>query len=405
MPKSVSLPSHSLNDNNPVVIVGMARTPVGGFMGGLASVKTTELGSNAIQSAVKHAGIPPCDIEAVIMGCVLPAGLGQAPARQAALAAKLPLSTECTTLNKVCGSGMKSVMLANDLLIAGSNTAIVAGGMESMSGAPHLLPSFRSGYRFGHAQVIDHMAFDGLEDAFEGKAMGVYAELCAQKYGFTRKQQDEFALSSLARAKRAVEKGWFNSEISPVTYQTRKGEITIEHDEPPLKARPDKIPTLRPAFQKNGTVTAANSSSIADGAAAMVLMRHAEAQSKGLTPIATLIGHTTYANEPAQFTTAPIAAIKQLLKKVQWPIGDVDLFEINEAFAVVTMAAIKELNLDPDKVNVHGGACALGHPIGASGARILVTLIAALNRHGKKRGIATLCIGGGEATAIAIERL
>ena len=388
---------------DPIVIVGMARTPMGGFMGELSSVKTTELGSSAIRAAVERSGVSATDVEEVIMGCVLPAALGQAPARQAALGADLPLSTGCTTINKVCGSGMKSVMLANDLLTCGTNTVMVAGGMENMSSAPHMLPKARSGYRFGHGTLLDHMAFDGLEDAYEGKAMGVFAEDCADRYEFSREQQDAFAISSLAKSKTAVEDGSFESEITPVIIKSRRGDVTIDKDEQPLKARPDKIPSLRPAFKKDGTVTAANASSISDGAAAVVMMRQSEAENRGLTPIAKIIGHATHARKPAEFTIAPVTAMQTLLEKVDWSIADVDLFEINEAFAVVTMAAIKELELDESKVNVHGGACALGHPIGTSGTRIIVTLIAALQKYGKSKGIASLCIGGGEATAMAIE--
>ena len=388
---------------DPIVIVGMARTPMGGFMGDLAAVKTTELGAAAIKAAVERSGVEAADIEEVIMGCVLPAALGQAPARQAALGADLPLSTGCTTINKVCGSGMKSIMFANDLLTAGSNTVMVAGGMESMSNAPHMLPKARSGYRFGHGTLLDHMAFDGLEDAYEGKAMGVFAEDCADRYSFSRQQQDAFAISSLAKSKQAIEDGSFDSEVTPVIIKTRKGEVTVEHDEQPLKARPDKIPSLRPAFKKDGTVTAANASSISDGAAAVVLMRQSEAEKRSLKPLAKIVGHSTHARKPAEFTIAPVTAMKTLLEKVEWTVDDVDLFEINEAFAVVTMAAIKELELDENKVNVHGGACALGHPIGTSGTRIVVTLIAALKKYEKSKGVASLCIGGGEATAMAIE--
>ncbi|WP_196138004.1 acetyl-CoA C-acyltransferase [Aliikangiella sp. G2MR2-5] len=388
---------------DPIVIVGMARTPMGGFMGELSSLKTTELGATAIKAAVERAGISGEDVEEVIMGCVLPAALGQAPARQAALSADLPLSAGCTTINKVCGSGMKSVMLANDLLTAGTNSVMVAGGMESMSNAPHMLPKARVGYRFGHVQALDHMAFDGLEDAYEGKAMGVFAESCADSYSFSREQQDEFAITSLARAKEAVENGSFKEEIVPVSIKSRKGDLLVENDEQPLKGRPDKIPQLRPAFKKDGTVTAANASSISDGAAAVVLMRQSEAEKRGLKPLAKIVGHSTHARKPAEFTIAPVTAVKNLLEKVEWSVNDVDLFEINEAFAVVTMAAIKDLELDPAKVNVHGGACALGHPIGTSGTRILVTLIAALKKYGKSKGVASLCIGGGEATAMAIE--
>ena len=333
-----------------IVIVGMARTPMGGFMGDLMPLKTPELGAAAIKAAVSRSGVDGKDIDEVIMGCVLPAALGQAPARQATLGADLPLSTGATTINKVCGSGMKSVMFANDLLIAGTNTVMVAGGMESMSNAPHMLPKARSGYRFGHGQLLDHMAFDGLEDAYEGQAMGFFAEECAERYEFTREQQDAFAINSLAKAKNAIEDGSFDMEVTPVTIKSRKGETIIDKDEQPLKARPDKIPTLRPAFKKDGTITAANASSISDGAAAVVLMTESEAENRGLTPLARIVGHTTHARKPAEFTIAPVSAMKDLLKKVDWKIDDVDLFEINEAFAVVTMAAIKDLNLDEAKV-------------------------------------------------------
>lgn len=389
--------------HDPIVIVGMARTPMGGFMGDLSAVKATELGSTAIQAAVQRAGVKSEDVDALIMGCVLPAALGQAPARQAALGADLTLTTDCTTINKVCGSGMKSVMLAHDSLVAGSQKVVVAGGMENMSSAPHMLPKARSGYRFGHGELLDHMAFDGLEDAYEGQAMGVYAELCADKYSFTREQQDEYALGSLARAQAAMEDGSFDNELTPVTIKTRKGEVTVSQDEQPPKARPDKIPALPPAFKKGGTVTAANASSISDGAAALVLMRQSECEKRGLKPLAKIVGQTSFGQKPAEFTLAPVSAIKNLLAQVSWSVGDVDLFEINEAFAVVTMAAIQELDLDVEKVNIHGGACALGHPIGASGARILVTLIAALQKQQKKQGVAALCIGGGEAVAMAVE--
>ncbi|MBV1910408.1 MAG: acetyl-CoA C-acyltransferase [Kangiellaceae bacterium] len=392
-------------NQDPIVIVGMARTPMGGFMGDLSSVKTTDLGATAIKAAVERSGVGSDAVEEVIMGCVLPAALGQAPARQAALGAALPLSTGCTTINKVCGSGMKSVMLANDLLTVGTNQVMVAGGMESMSNAPHMLPKARSGYRFGHATMLDHMAFDGLEDAYEGQAMGVFAEECADRYQFTREQQDEFAINSLAKAKQAIEDGSFDSEVTPVTIKSRRGETTVSNDEQPLKARPEKIPSLRPAFKKDGTVTAANASSISDGAAAVVLMKQSEAEKRDLKPLAKIVGHSTHARKPAEFTIAPVTAISTLLEKLKWTISDVDLFEINEAFAVVTMAAIKDLELDATKVNVHGGACALGHPIGTSGTRILVTLIAALQKYGKTKGVASLCIGGGEATAMAVELL
>ncbi|WMS88261.1 acetyl-CoA C-acyltransferase [Pleionea litopenaei] len=392
-----------MSTNDPIVIVGLARTPMGGFMGSLSEVKSTDLGANAIAAAVARAQLKPNDVQEVIMGCVLPAGVGQAPARQAALGAGLPKSTGCTTVNKVCGSGMKTIMLAHDLLKAGTNEVMVAGGMESMTNAPYMLDKARTGYRFGHGKVIDHMAFDGLEDAYEGQAMGVYAEATVEKYGFTREQQDEFAITSLKRAQKAIEEGAFKAEISAVTIQSRKGDIVVDTDEQPLKARLDKIPQLRPAFKKDGTVTAANASSISDGAAAVVMMRQSEAEKRGLTIIAKIVGHTTHAREPQEFTTAPVGAMQSLFEKTGWTKDDVDLFEINEAFAVVTMAAIKDLELDHDRVNVHGGACALGHPIGCSGTRIVVTLIEALKRYNKTRGVASLCIGGGEATALAIE--
>ncbi|MCO7226848.1 acetyl-CoA C-acyltransferase [Pleionea sp. CnH1-48] len=392
-----------MSNNDPIVIVGQARTPMGGFMGALSSVKTPELGASAIKAAVERAGLKGEDVQEVIMGCVLPAALGQAPARQASIGAGIPKSAGCTTINKVCGSGMKTIMLAHDLLMAGTNEVMVAGGMESMSNAPHMLDNARSGYRFGHGKLIDHMAFDGLEDAYEGQAMGVYAEDCVSKYDFTREEQDEFAITSLKRAQKAIEEGAFKDEITPFTIASRKGETVVDTDEQPLKARLDKIPQLRPAFKKDGSVTAANASSISDGAAAVVLMRQSEAEKRGLKPLAKIVGHATHAQEPAEFTTAPVGAMKSLFEKTGWTQNDVDLFEINEAFAVVTMAAMKELELDHDKVNVHGGACALGHPIGCSGTRIVVTLIEALRRYEKKRGVASLCIGGGEATALAIE--
>ena len=389
--------------HDPIVIVGQARTPMGGFMGDLAAVKATDLGATAIRAAISRAGLASEDIDEVIMGCVLPAGLGQAPARQASLAAGIPKSTGTTTVNKVCGSGMKSIMLAHDLLVAGSTTAAVAGGMESMSNAPHLLPKARAGYRFGHGQVLDHMAFDGLEDAYEGSAMGVFAETCADKYQFDREAQDAYAIGSLKKAQAAIESGAFDAEIVPVEVPARGGAVTVDTDEQPMKARFDKIPQLRPAFRKDGTVTAANASSISDGAAAVVLMRQSEASKRGLTPIARIVAHAGHAQEPSEFTMAPIGAIGALLSKAGWDKDSVDLFEINEAFAVVPMAAIESLGLDADKVNVNGGACALGHPIGCSGTRIVVTLLAALAAHGKKRGVASLCIGGGEATALAVE--
>ena len=390
-----------------VVIVSVARTPLGGFQGELAGLTTPQLGATAIKSAVERAGLQPEQVQEVIMGCVLPAGLGQAPARQAALGAGLPLSAGCTTLNKVCGSGMKATMLAHDLILAGSNDIVVAGGMESMSNAPYLLPKARGGYRLGHGQMMDHMFLDGLEDSYaketRGRQMGTFAEDCAGKFNFTRQAQDEFAVASTTRAQNAINGGDFTWEVVPVTVPGRKGDVVVDKDEQPLKAQVDKIPTLKPAFKKDGTVTPANSSSISDGAAALVLMRKSTADRLGLKPVATIVGHATHAQEPALFTTAPVGAMQKLLAKAGWSTDDVDLWEINEAFAVVTMAAMHEMKLPHDKVNVNGGACALGHPIGASGARILVTLIGALRKRGLKRGVASLCIGGGEATAMAIE--
>ena len=391
-------------DNDPVVIVGAARTPMGGFQGDFASLAASDLGAVAIKAAVERAGLKPGDVDKAIVGCVLPAGQGQAPARQAALKAGLPVSVGCTTVNKMCGSAMEATMLAHDALLAGTADVIVAGGMESMSNAPYLLPKSRSGYRMGHQQVIDHMFYDGLEDAYDkGRLMGTFAEDCASKYEFTRAQQDEFATGSLSRALAANNDGTFAWEIAPVTVSTRKGDVVIDKDEQPAKAVPEKIPTLKPAFRKEGTVTAANSSSISDGAAALVLMRRSHAERMGLRPLAVIVGHATHAQEPAWFSTAPVGAIEKLYRKTGWTSKDVDLFEINEAFAVVAMAAMKEHELPRDKVNVHGGACALGHPIGASGARIIVTLLGALRAQHKKRGVAALCIGGGEATAIGIE--
>ena len=389
---------------DPVVIVSAARTPMGGFQGELKSFAAPELGAAAIRAAVERAKIRPEDAQEVIMGCVLPAGQGQAPARQAALGAGLPLATGCTTINKMCGSGMKAAMFAHDLLLSGSADAIVAGGMESMSNAPYLLPKARSGLRMGHGQVIDHMFYDGLEDAYDkGRLMGTFAEDCAAKYGFKREEQDAFAIASLTRAQKANKEGWFAWETTPLAIKAGKEEKFVETDEQPFKANLEKIPTLRPAFRKDGTVTAANSSSISDGAAALVLMRRSTAEKRGLAPLATVIGHSTHAQEPGWFTTAPVSAIAKLFQKTGWSAKEVDLYEINEAFAVVTMAAMKEHGLPHEKVNVHGGACALGHPIGASGARILVTLIGGLRKYGLKRGVATLCIGGGEATAMAVE--
>lgn len=390
--------------NDPVVIVGIARTPMGGFQGSLSALTAPELGATAIKAAVERAGISAEDVQEVVMGCVLPAGLGQAPARQASLGADLPLTAGCTTVNKMCGSGMKAAMLAHDLIAAGTNDVMVAGGMESMSNAPYLLPKARGGMRMGHAQAMDHMFLDGLEDAYDkGRLMGTFAEDCADKYEFTRESQDNFAITSLKRAQAATNSGAFTAEIAPVTVKSRKGETVVDSDEQPFNANIEKIPTLRPAFRKDGTVTAANSSSISDGAAALTMMKQSEAEKRGLKPLAVIRGHSTFAQEPAWFSTAPVDAMKILLEKVGWSSADVDLYEVNEAFAVVTMAAMHDLELAPEKVNINGGACALGHPIGASGARILVTLISALQREGLKKGVASLCIGGGEATAMAVE--
>ncbi|NIP44976.1 MAG: acetyl-CoA C-acyltransferase [Gammaproteobacteria bacterium] len=394
-----------MSDHDPIVIVGAARTPMGGFQGDFNNVTAAELGARSIAGAIGDAGIENADVEEVIMGCVLPAGQGQAPARQAAFGAGLGEETGCTTINKMCGSGMKATMLAHDLLRAGSNDVMVAGGMESMSNAPYLLEKARSGYRMGHGRVLDHMFIDGLEDPFDkGGLMGTFAEDCAQAYQFTREAQDAFAIASLTRAQTAIEDGSFEGEIVPVTVRSRAGESEITVDEQPGKARLDKIPHLKPAFREGGTVTAANSSSISDGAAALVMMRRSQAERRGLRVRAEIRAHATHAQAPAWFTTAPIGAIRKVLEKTGWSAPEVDLFEINEAFAVVTMAAMRDLNLHHDKVNIHGGACALGHPVGASGARILVTLLAALEKHDLPRGVAALCIGGGEATAMAIER-
>ncbi len=391
-------------EKDPVVIVGLARTPMGAFQGELKNFSAPELGAAAIRAAVERAKIRPEEVQEVIMGCVLPAGQGQAPARQASLGAGLPLGTGCTTINKMCGSGMKAAMFANDLLLSGSSELIVAGGMESMTNAPYLLPKARGGLRMGHGQVIDHMFYDGLEDAYDkGRLMGTFAEECASKYQFSREAQDAFAISSLTRAQNANKDGSFAWELTPLAIKVGKDEKFIEMDEQPFKANLAKIPTLKPAFRKDGTVTAANSSSISDGAAALVMMRRSTAEKRGVAPLAVVVGHATHAQEPGWFTTAPVAAISKLFERTGWSAKGVDLYEINEAFAVVTMAAMKEHNLPHDKVNVHGGACALGHPIGASGARILVTLIGALRKRGGKRGVASLCIGGGEATAMAIE--
>jgi len=394
------------NANDPIVIVSAARTPMGGFQGDFASLTAAQLGGIAIKAAVERAGIAADTVEEVIFGCVLPAGQGQAPARQAALGGGLPLSAGCTTVNKMCGSGMKATMLAADLLTAGTNDVMIAGGMESMTNAPYLLQKARGGFRLGHGQVFDHMFLDGLEDAYEkGRLMGTFAEDCAGLYKFTREQQDAYAIASLTRAQTAIKDGSFEWEITPVTVAGRKGDVTIASDEQPPKANLDKIPTLKPAFRKDGTVTPANSSSISDGAAALVLMRASTAAAKGLKPIAKIVGHSTHAHQPNLFATAPVGAMQKLLAKTGWTVADVDLWEINEAFAVVTMAAIHDLMLDHAKVNIHGGACALGHPIGASGARIIVTLLGALKKTGGKRGVASLCIGGGEATALAVEML
>lgn len=390
---------------DPIVIVAAARTPMGGFQGELQGAAAHELGAAAIRAAVERAGLAADQVEEVIMGNVLQAGQGQAPARQAALGAGLPLSVGCTTINKMCGSGMKAAMFAHDLLLAGTHEAIVAGGMESMTNAPYLVMKARSGFRLGHQEIKDHMLLDGLEDAYDkGNLMGCFAEDCATHYGFTREAQDRFAITSLTRAQDAIRDGGFAQEIVPVTIKGAKGEQTVTQDEQPPKAKLDKIPALKPAFRKDGTVTAANSSSISDGAAALVLTRRSTADRHGLRPLARIAAHSAHAHEPRWFTTAPVGAIKKLFEKTGWSPKDVDLYEINEAFAVVTLAAMRDLGLDHEKVNVHGGACALGHPIGASGARIVVTLLAALEKYGLKRGVAALCIGGGEAVALAVER-
>ena len=390
--------------SDPIVIVSCARTPMGAFQGELKGFAAPELGAAAIRAAVERAKLEPEEVQEVLMGCVLPAGQGQAPARQAALGAGLALSAGCTTVNKMCGSGMKAAMLAHDALACGSSEIIVAGGMESMTNAPYLLPRARAGLRMGHGQVIDHMFYDGLEDAYEkGRLMGSFAEDCAGKYGFSREAQDDFAINSLKRAQKANREGWFAWEITPIAVKSGKEQKFVEMDEQPFKANFEKIAALKPAFRKDGTVTAANSSSISDGAAALVMMRRSTAGKRGLAPIATVAGHSTHAQEPGLFTTAPVAAIAKLFERTGWSADKVDLYEINEAFAVVTMAAMKDHRLPLDRVNVHGGACALGHPIGASGARILVTLIGALRKYGGRRGVASLCIGGGEATALAIE--
>ena len=391
--------------DDPVVIVGSARTPMGGFMGELQSWAAPELGAASIRAAIERANISPADVGEVIMGNVLPAGQGQAPARQAALGAGVPPSAGCTTINKVCGSGMKAAMIAHDALTVGAHPVIVAGGMESMSNAPYLLPKARGGLRLGHGEVKDHMFLDGLEDAYDpGRLMGTFAEACADHYRFSREAQDRYAITSLRRAQDAIRGGAFAREIAPVT-SSGKTAARVEYDEQPLKANPDRIPQLKPAFRKDGTVTAANSSSISDGAAAMVLMRRSEARKRDLVPLAAIVGYATHAQAPQWFTTAPVGAVQKLFERTGWTAATTDLFEINEAFAVVAMAAMQDLGLAHDQVNVHGGACALGHPLGASGARIMVTLLHALERRHLKRGIAALCIGGGEATAIALERM
>ena len=390
-----------------IVITAAARTPIGGFLGALQSRTAPQLGAVAIGAALENCKVPGADVDEVVMGCVLPAGLGQAPARRAAIGAGVPVSTGCTTVNKMCGSGMKAAMIAHDTIRAGAATVVVAGGLESMSNAPYLVTGARNGLRLGHAQLSDHMFLDGLEDAhYDSRLMGDFAEDCAAKYRFSREDQDRFALESLTRARRAIAEGWFEDEVAPVVFTDRRGhEHTITEDEQPALADPAKIPQLKPAFRKDGTVTPANSSSISDGGAALVLMPLAEAGRRGCTPLARIVGHNSHAQDPAWFTTAPVAAVRGLLEQTGWSADSVDLYEINEAFAVVTMAAMHELGLPHEKVNVHGGACALGHPVGASGARIIATLLAAMHRYGGKRGVASLCIGGGEATAMAFETL
>ncbi len=400
----MSLNKRQMHHDDPVVIVSAARTPMGGFQGDLKSLTAPQLGSAAIGAAVERAGLAQTDIDEVLFGCVLSAGLGQAPARQAALGAGLSNGTRCTTLNKMCGSGMQAAIMAHDMLLAGSADIIVAGGMESMSNAPYLLDKARNGYRMGHAQVIDHMFLDGLEDAYErGRLMGTFAEECAAFEGFSREAQDAFALASLTRAQEAIKRGHFDAEIVALHVTVGKEQKVVRHDEQPPKARLDKIAGLKPAFREGGTVTAANSSSISDGAAALTLMLQSEAKRRGLTPLATIRGHAAYANQPGLFPTAPVGAIEALMSKTGWSLDEVDLFEINEAFAVVALVTMSKLELSHEKVNVHGGACALGHPIGASGARIIVTLLSALRQRGLQRGVAAICIGGGEATAMAIE--
>jgi acetyl-CoA C-acetyltransferase len=393
--------------HDPVVIASAARTPMGSFQGIFTEISAIELGAAAIRAVLERAHVKPGMVQEVFMGCVLPAGLGQAPARQASLEAGILISVPCSTINKVCGSAMKAAMLAHDLISLETADIMVAGGMESMTNAPYMLEKGRTGYRLGHGRVLDHMVFDGLEDAYDkGKLMGEFAEDIAAQYGLTREAQDRYAITSLTRARQAIEDGTFSIEVTSVTVQGRKGEtVLVDKDEAPLKVKPEKIPHLKPAFRKNGTITAGNASAISDGAAALVLMRLSEAERRGLMPLALIRGHVQVAQEPALFTTAPIFAIRKILERVDWSAADVDLYEINEAFACVAMIAMQELGLPHEKVNVHGGACALGHPIGATGARIVVTLLAALQKYDLKRGIACLCIGGGEATALAVERL
>ena len=392
--------------NDPIVIVSATRTPMGGFLGDFKDVSAATLGAAAIRAAVERARLGAEDVDEAVLGCVLAAGQGQAPARQAVLGAGLARGTPCSTVNKMCGSGMKAAMMAHDAILAGSARVALAGGMESMSNAPYLLERARSGYRMGHGKVLDHMFLDGLEDAYDkGRLMGTFAEDCAEKYGFTRQQQDDYALASLTRAQKAMSEGRFKDEIVAVTVKSGKELRAISEDEQPPKARLDKIPTLKPAFRDGGTVTAANASSISDGAAALVLMRLSEAEKRGLTPLAAIRGHASFADAPNLFPTAPVGAVNRLMQRTGWALGDVDLFEVNEAFAVVAMAAMRDLDIPHDKLNVHGGACALGHPIGASGARVIVTLLSALKQYDLKRGVASVCIGGGEATAIAVERL
>jgi len=391
-------------NQDPIVITGMARTPIGNFLGAYSGVKATELGARAIEAALNRGGVNADDVDEVLMGCVLPAGLGQAPARQASLSAGIPKSVGCTTVNKMCGSGMKTVMMGHDAILAGASDVVVAGGMEAMTNAPHILPTGRTGIKYGAGKIYDHMAIDGLEDAYEpGRAMGVFAEKCAREWQFSREEQDEYSMRSVTRAQAAIENGSFKDEIVPVEVKTRKGSVTVENDEKPGLVDAGKIPNLRAAFEKDGTVTAGNASAISDGAAAVVLMRQSTAEAKGAKPIARILAHSTHAQEPEWFTTAPVASIKTVLDKAGWSADEVDLYEINEAFSVVPLAAMREHKLPADKVNIHGGAIALGHPIGASGARIICTLINALKQTGGKKGVASLCIGGGEATSVALE--